>query len=121
MTCRLVGRAEDQIDALLLESARKWGIAAAGNYHRLMLTAFTALAASPMLLGSRRIDRIVGVRAYPLRLGRSLVEPDQRAGQPRHIVVYRLGPDGIVEILGLAHDRMLLGRAARRMQRGSPR
>jgi hypothetical protein len=31
------------------------------------------------------------------------------------LVVYRVGTDGVVEILGLAHDRMLLDRAARRM------
>jgi hypothetical protein len=39
------------------------------------------------------------------------------AWSPRHLVVYRLGRDGVVEIIGLVHDRMLLTRAARRMHR----
>jgi toxin ParE1/3/4 len=55
--------------------------------------------------------------SIPLRLGRRLVSLEQRVGRPRHLVVYRIGTDGVVEILGLAHDRMLLDRAAHRMQR----
>jgi toxin ParE1/3/4 len=59
---------------------------------------------------------VPGVRAYPLSLARRLVPPEARVRNPRHIVVYRLTTDGMVEILGLAHDRMLLGMAAQRMR-----
>ena len=40
MPFRLVGRAEERIDAFLLESARQWGIDAAARYHQLMLAEF---------------------------------------------------------------------------------
>lgn len=117
MSYRLLGTVEDDIDRILLESARQWSIEAAGRYDRLMRAVFAAVAASPALPGSRDVARVVGVRAYPLRLGRNRVEQEQRVGHPRHIVIYRIGRDGVVEIIGIAHDRMLLARAARRMQR----
>jgi toxin ParE1/3/4 len=111
---RLLGGAEDDIDRILLRSAREWGFEAAARYDRLMRAVFSAVAAFPALPGSQDV---AGARIYPLRLGRRLVSPEQRVGRPRHLVVYRVGTDGVVEILGLAHDRMLLDRAARRMQR----
>jgi plasmid stabilization system protein ParE len=111
---RLLGGAGDDIDRILLRSIREWGFEAADRYDRLMRAVFSAVATLPALHGSREI---AGVRVYPLRLGRRLVSPEQRVGRPHHLVVYRVGMDGVVEILGLAHDRMLLDRAARRMQR----
>lgn len=94
-SCRLAGAAQDQIDRIILESARNWGVEAAARYHGLMLSAFAALGASPALFGSRDLATVPGVRVFPLRLGRRLVEQDQRVGQPRHIVVYRIAPDGV--------------------------
>jgi hypothetical protein len=32
-------------------------------------------------------------------------------------LIYRVAADGVVEILGLVHDRMVLSRAARRIAR----
>jgi hypothetical protein len=43
---------------------------------------------------------------------------EQRVGRPRHLVVYRIGRDGVVEIMGLIHDRMLLDRAVQGMLSG---
>ena len=117
MPFRLAGRAEDRIDAVLLESARQWGIDAAARYHQLMLAAVVALGDNPTLPGSREIPRVPGLRTYHLRSARRLVVPEQRVGRPRHLVVYRVGPDGVVEVLSIVHDRMLLPRAARRAQR----
>jgi toxin ParE1/3/4 len=114
---RLVGRAEDRIDSILLESARRWGVDAAGRYHRLILAALAAVGDSPGRPGSREIPRLEGVRTYHLRLARRLVGAEHRVGRPRHLVIYRVAPDDVVEILSLVHDRMLLGRAARRAQR----
>ena len=114
MNYRLLGGAEDDIDRILLRSAREWGFEAAARYDRLIRAVFSAVAAFPALPGSQEI---AGARVYSLRFGRRLVPAEQRVGRPRHLVVYRVGTDGVVEILGLAHDRMLLNRAARRMQR----
>jgi toxin ParE1/3/4 len=84
-----------------------------------MLAIFDAVATTPDTPGLRPVETVAGVRVFPLRLGRRLVDPQQRVGNPRHMVVYRVAKDGVVEIIGLAHDRTLLVRAARRMQPGA--
>lgn len=106
MSYRLVGRAEDQIDRILLESAREWGLERAARYHRLIV------GDAPTLPGSREIPQIAGLKSYPLRRARHLVKRELRVGDPRHVVVYRIAPDGVVESLSLVHDRMLLTRGA---------
>lgn len=54
--------AEDQIDEILLESARAHGIEAAGRYSLLILVAMTALGDDPRLPGSIDIRRLPGIR-----------------------------------------------------------
>jgi toxin ParE1/3/4 len=117
MAYRLVGRAEDQIDRILLASASEGVIEAAARYHRLMLAAMAAVGDNSVLPGSRNIPRVAGLKAFPLRLARRLVEPEHVVRSPRHVIIYRTGPDCVVEILSLVHDRMLLTRAARRARR----
>ena len=117
MAYRLTRAAEDQIDALLLDSAREHGLEAAGRYGQLILTAMAALGDTPRMVGSVKVPRLPGVLAYPIRLLRRRAEPARRVGNPRHLIVYRLGTDEVVEILGLVHDRMVLSRAARRIVR----
>jgi toxin ParE1/3/4 len=114
---RLAGRAEDRIDAILLESARRWGIDAAARYNRLIIAAMTAIGASPVLPGSRDVPKVAGVRALHLRSARRIVAREHRGGEPRHLVIYRVAPDGMVEILSLVHDHMRLAMAARRARR----
>jgi toxin ParE1/3/4 len=117
LSYRLLAGAEADIDGILLESARAFGVDAAERYDLLMRSVFAVLAAVPDRPGSQEVTTAAGVRVYPLRIGRRLVAQEQRVGRPRHIVVYRVGSDGVVEIIGLAHDRMLLSRAVRRMHR----
>ncbi len=47
MPFRLVGHAENRIDALLLDSAKRWGIPAAARYHRLILAAAAIAGEDP--------------------------------------------------------------------------
>jgi toxin ParE1/3/4 len=117
MIYRLGRTAESQIDQILLESARKFGIEAANRYHRLILATMAAIAETPLRPGSRAVYRVPGVRVFPLRLARGLVEPEHRVVQPRHLILYRISEDGIVEVLGAVHDRMVLARTARRIRR----
>ena len=121
MAYRLTRTAEDQIDALLLDSARDHGLEAAGRYGQLILTVMAALGEEPHVIGSVGVPRLPGIRAYPTRLARQRVEPTRRVASPRHLVIYRLAADGVVEILGLVHDRMVLSRAARRIVRTTDR
>jgi toxin ParE1/3/4 len=118
---RLVGRAEAEIDEILLHSAREWGLEAADRYDRLMRAAFAPVAALPMRAGSHEVARVPGVRVLPLRPGRVFVSPEQRVGRPRHLVVYRVAADNTVAIIGVVHDRMLLNRAIRQRRREAER
>ncbi|MGI4793372.1 MAG: type II toxin-antitoxin system RelE/ParE family toxin [Janthinobacterium lividum] len=117
MAYRLARTAEDQIDALLLDSAREHGLEAAGRYGQLLLTAMAVLGEEPYMIGSVEVARLPGIRAYPTRLAKQRIEPARRVASPRHLVIYRLAVDGVVEILGLVHDRMVLSRGARRIVR----
>ena len=119
MSYRLIRSAEDDIDRIVLAGAAEWGLATAARCNRLTLATFAALGAVPDLRGSRAVPGVAGVRAYHLRPGLKRVEQGGRVGQPRHLVAYRVARDGVVEIIGLAHDRMLLPEAAQRMQAGS--
>lgn len=114
MGYRLTPAAESQIDRILLESARTHGVVAAGRYGLLLVTAMIALADDPMLPGSVEVPRLPGIRAYSARLSRLRVAAARRVREPRHLIVYRVGSDGVVEILGVVHDRMVLSRATRK-------
>ena len=113
MAYRLTQAAENQIDVILLASARMHGIDAVGRYRALPRTAMMAVGDDPLLSGSSEVRRLPGIRAYPARLTRHRITLALRVQTPRHLVVYRVASDGVVEILGVIHDRMVLSRAAR--------
>jgi toxin ParE1/3/4 len=73
-----------------------------------------AVAEDPKRPGSRDIPKVSGVRVCTIAVGRFKIDRALRVQTPRHLVVYRVATDGVVEIVGLVHDRMLLPRAARR-------
>jgi len=114
---RLVGHAEDRIDQVVMDSARQFGIEAAVRYNKLILAALAAVGDNPSLTGSKPVPRLQEVRMFPLRLAGRFAAPDDRVSRPRHLVIYRMAPDGVVEVLSLVHDRMDLTRAARRASR----
>ncbi|WP_428538960.1 type II toxin-antitoxin system RelE/ParE family toxin [Rhodopila sp.] len=117
MPFRLVGVADDQIDKILQGSEANWGLEGAYRYGRLILAAMTAIGESPALPGSRPVTLVRGVRSLHHYSARRFVAPEHRVGQPRHLVLYRIAPEGAVEILGVVHYRQQLPRAARRAQR----
>lgn len=82
-------------------------------------TALTAVADQPKIPGSYHVPRVAGARTFHLRFARRLVAREWRVNRPRHLIVYRVAPDGMVEILSLVHDRMLLSRAVQRARRGA--
>ncbi len=119
MPYRIVGHAQDRIEAALLDSARRWGLAAATRYSLLIIAAMTAVAEAPGRPGSRDVPRVPGLRTFHLHLARGLVARADRVREPRHLLVYRVAPDGVVEILSLVHDRMRLTQAARGARRAA--
>ncbi|MGI4939686.1 MAG: hypothetical protein ACRYHQ_03795 [Janthinobacterium lividum] len=102
-----------------MDSARQFGFDAAVRYNKLILAVMTAVGATPGLAGSRTLPRVPGLQTFPLRLAGRFVALVDRVGRPRHLIVYRVAPDGVVEIFSLVHDRMDLTRAARGAQRAA--
>ena len=86
-----------------------------------MFAVFSALGDDPAHTASTELPTVPGVRIFHLRSGRRFVAEKQRVGRPRHFVVYRSGPDGVTEILGLTHDHMLMPRAVRQLERDADR
>lgn len=117
MSVRLSRRSRTQIRALLKQSGETWGLEAAERYLRLMLAVFAALGREPYMPGSRPIAGLRDWRRYHLRTARGWFEPRERVGDPKNLIIYRVGPDGVTEILGLVHERMLIEAAARRIAR----
>jgi toxin ParE1/3/4 len=107
--------AEDQLARILLESARRHGPEAANRYSHLLLAAMAAVGDDPGRLGASDVPRQPGIRAFAARLIRLRMEPTRRVRSPRHPIVYRAANDGIVDILGVVHDRMVLSGAARKV------
>jgi toxin ParE1/3/4 len=118
---RLVGHAADRIDDILFVSAQQWGIEAAARYHRLILLAAAAVGETPALPASRDIPHVADLRYLHLRSVRKLAATGDRVAELRHLIIYRVASDGVVEILSVVHDRMLLPPAARQARRAAGR
>jgi plasmid stabilization system protein ParE len=118
---RLVGRADDRVDEIFQISEVDWGLEGARRYGRLILVAMNSIGDFPAIPGSRPIPRVRGARAFHLRSARDLVDREHQVKEPRHLIVYRVAPDGVVKVLDLVHDPMLLGRAARHALRAADR
>ncbi|MFO1027513.1 MAG: type II toxin-antitoxin system RelE/ParE family toxin [Acetobacteraceae bacterium] len=108
-----------QVRLILLESAKCHGEQAAVRYSHLLLATFQTVGERPDTAGATNLLRFPGVRAFPARLVRDRLAPEHRVRSPRHIVLYRVAPDGVVDILAVIHDRMLLSRAAGRAVRAA--
>ncbi len=115
MGYRLSDDVEDHIDDLLLHSGRGDGIEAARRYSELIQLVMDRIGDEPMIIGSIEIPELKGIRAYPIRLSKLMAARGRRVGSPRHLMIYRVAPDGVTEIFGLVHDQMVLSEAARRM------
>jgi toxin ParE1/3/4 len=116
---RLSRPAQDAIELILLDSEREFGARARLRYEALLLAAILDVAADPARPGSKAQQDIdPAVRLYHLASSRMRVpDPPGRVREPRHLLVYEAGPDGVVDILGLLHERMLRPRALRRILR----
>lgn len=100
-------------------SESKFGSSARLRYATLLVTAMGDLAANPdhpnavtMRIGRR------GVRLYHVGHSRRQVpKPPGSVAKPRHLIVARVADDGVLEVLGLVHERMLRSRALRSLLR----
>jgi len=114
---RLAKAAEDALVAIRVDSIERWGKIVANRYDRLIDQALADIAGNPSLPGAHEVPGSAGLKVYSIKSSRRRIVREDRIGNPRHLVVYRLASDGAVEILGVIHDRMLLGRAVGRLAR----
>ena len=116
---RLAASAEAALDDILLWSQRTFGPQARQRYAALLVTAMQDVAEQP----NRTNVSWKRLKSGPIgvyHVGHSKAhapDPPGPVAEPRHYVVFRIASDGIVEILGFVHERMLLPRAVQRLGR----
>ena len=95
-------RAESDLRGVLRQTHEHWGPRQRERYRALIEAAFEDLVRNSSSPRSRARDDIrPGIRTLHLA----------RRGQPaRHLVVYRVAPDGTVQIVRVLHDTMDLRR-----------
>lgn len=116
---RLAAPAEAELDAVLDWSEARFHAVGRVRYATLLLQAMQDLADDPQR------DGVEWVQTAKRRIGtyhvwhsrNHVADPGERIHDPRHALVFRVADDGVVDILGLLHDRMLRGRALRRIVR----
>ena len=89
-------RARRDITDVLRYTSDRWGTAQALEYRALIEEALVAIANDPHR-GRSRVDVRPGILAFHIR---------QRGRPARHIVFYRLGAEGTVELVRVLHDAM---------------
>ncbi len=90
------GRARRDIAEALAYSRRRWGDQQAVAYRALMAAAFETIAADPRR-GRPRLASHPDVLLFRIA----------RPGQPaRHVIVYRVRPPNVIEVLRVLHDAM---------------
>jgi len=99
-------QADVEAEEIFHQSTRAFGEAAAERYRRLVQAAYRDLAENPTRPGVGTQPGIpADIRLYPIRHSRSRVPPEDRVGQPRHVIAFRFD-DAKVEIVHLLHDGM---------------
>jgi toxin ParE1/3/4 len=95
--------ARRDIAGALQHSGKRWGEKQRRHYRLLIENSLGALLESPEPPASRARDEIrPGIRTFHIA----------RRGQPaRHLLVYRVAPDGSIQIIRLLHDAMELSGA----------
>lgn len=115
---RLSAPAEAALDDILEWSAAHFHEAGRRRYAALLVRAMQDVADDPERSGIAWVRvRHASIGLYHLRHSRGDLDPADRVNQPRHLVVFRIGADGIVDVLGFIHERMLRDRALRRLAR----
>ena len=89
-------RAKKDIKDVLAYTKEKWGPAKAWEYGELIQEALEAIAADPYC-GKPKSAVHAGIFGYHIR------QPGRNA---RHIIFYRIGAGGTVEIVRFLHDSM---------------
>ncbi|HEU0221396.1 MAG TPA: type II toxin-antitoxin system RelE/ParE family toxin [Paracoccaceae bacterium] len=103
--CRFTGQAERDIRAVVRASSQNFGRDAAARYNALLRQSFDDIADDASRPGVRPLGARPGVFQYAIRFAKP--RAGVKVGEPRHVVLFRLDPDGTVVVLRVLHERML--------------
>lgn len=108
----LAPAAERDIGQILAWSHQQFGEQPRRRYEALLIRALVDVVDDPHRAGSRARPEIAAqARTYHLRHSRDRVpRAAGRVSRPRHFLLYRVRPDGQVEIGRVLHDSMDLER-----------
>src|SRR5436305_2044355 len=79
---------------------RHHGMEAAARYQALIAAAVRLLQDTPSPPYSQPVRREPGVRALHLRHATRLLSSEDRVRNARHLLLYRVAADGVLEVLG---------------------
>jgi toxin ParE1/3/4 len=104
--------AEHDIEQILAWTHEQFGEQARLRYEALLVTAIQDVGEDPKRAASHaRPEIAAGARTYHVRHSRDRVAGGlRRVSRPRHFLVYRIMPDGQIEIGRVLHDSMDLER-----------
>lgn len=114
---RLAVSAETALDEILQWSQENFGKAARLRYAALLVVAMQDVAEQPRranITWKQLKSGNIGI--YHISHSKTRVpDPPGPVAEPRHYLVFRIAADGMVEVLGFVHERMLLPRALQRL------
>ena len=109
---RLSASAEADILAILAYTEEKFGTIARSRYQTLLIAGLRDIAADPNRRGSAsRPELGHDVRTYHLRHSKEHSRSIQGAvARPRHLILYRVNRDDLIEVGRVLHDAMEIAR-----------
>lgn len=109
---RLSAMARADIIDILVQTEERFGEVARVRYETLIVTAIRDIADNPERPGAPdRPELGAGARSWHLRLSRDRARGESgNVRRPRHLIVFRIGEAGIVEIARVLHDAIELER-----------
>jgi toxin ParE1/3/4 len=103
---RLARPAQIDLANILAPSAERWGAEVRHRYAAILVAAMRQVAAEPERpLTRKRPELPSGLRSFHIRYARRPVEA-AKVKRPVHILHYRVGRKGVIEIVRVLHERM---------------
>jgi toxin ParE1/3/4 len=108
----LAPAARNDIREMLLWSREHFGRSAATRYRELLQRTLFDIAANPECPGSRARNELAsGVRTYHLFFSRNRAASELgMVKKPRHLLVYRMRDDNVIQLIRVLHDSRDLSR-----------
>jgi toxin ParE1/3/4 len=107
----LAPAAMSDIISILEWTQQRFGMQGRFRYEALLKQAMKDIAVEPLRIGSHVCAGIsIAARIYHIGGSRNRVSAIGKVRSPRHILLYRIREDGIIEIGRVLHERMDIAR-----------